>query len=186
MLDTRNYEDAYNDPGSPMTRRTLQGSYLLARMDGGEKLLMSGAGAGPEGNRPFLDLLDLDTMSSERLWQSSPPFLESTMGFLIDDAEVRLVNTGVCVWGEIDLIWFEIDLIWFTNEGLLWKSNNAIRKLEKWITVGSLLWDKRWDMGVWQPGTLEGVEAVRKGEGGVEKPLARTTLVHVKGLATGR
>jgi hypothetical protein len=36
---------------------------------------MQGTGASPEGNRPFLDLLDLDTRETRRLWQSSPPAL---------------------------------------------------------------------------------------------------------------
>ena len=44
----------------------------------------AGSGASPEGNRPFLDVLDLETKQSQRLWQSSPPFLEDT-GSLLND-----------------------------------------------------------------------------------------------------
>ena len=38
----RNYEDAYSDPGSPVTRRTPQGSFVLAMVDDQKKLLMQG------------------------------------------------------------------------------------------------------------------------------------------------
>ena len=58
-------------------------------------VLTSGAGSGAstEGNRPFLDLLDVDTGETERLWQSSPPFLESTGSLLCDlhDQPIRQV-----------------------------------------------------------------------------------------------
>lgn len=41
----RNYEDAYTDPGSPATRRTEIGTYVLAMLDGQKKLLMQGSHA---------------------------------------------------------------------------------------------------------------------------------------------
>ena len=44
----------------------------------------AGAGASPEGNKPFLDVLDLETKQTQRLWQSSPPFLEDTGSLLTD------------------------------------------------------------------------------------------------------
>lgn len=44
----------------------------------------SGGGASPEGNRPFLDLLDVKTKQTKRLWQSTPPYLEYPMNLLND------------------------------------------------------------------------------------------------------
>ena len=38
----RNYEDAYSDPGSPASRRTSLGTYVLAMVDNQKKLLMQG------------------------------------------------------------------------------------------------------------------------------------------------
>ena len=38
----RNYEDAYTDPGSPASRRTSLGTYVLAMVDNQKKLLMQG------------------------------------------------------------------------------------------------------------------------------------------------
>ena len=55
------YEDRYSDPGSPLSRRSKWGTYVLAKIqtpDGRLRLLLDGDGAAPEGDRPFLDLLD--------------------------------------------------------------------------------------------------------------------------------
>lgn len=93
VLFDRSFEDVYSDPGSPLTRRTSSGTYILAKVDGKRELLMSGTGASPEGNRPFLDLFDLDTKEARRLWQSSPPYLESVGAIMSDfnhDAPVSL------------------------------------------------------------------------------------------------
>ena len=35
-----------------------------------------GEGAGPGGNRPFLDVLDVHSGASQRIWQSQPPHYE--------------------------------------------------------------------------------------------------------------
>ncbi|KIY94927.1 hypothetical protein MNEG_13035 [Monoraphidium neglectum] len=88
LLFDRSYEDVYNDPGSPLSRRTENGTYILAKVDGKRQLLMAGSGASPTGNRPFLDLFDLETKEATRLWQSSPPYLESTGSILSDVTNV--------------------------------------------------------------------------------------------------
>ncbi len=36
----RNYEDVYSDPGSPLTRRTAQSTYILAKVEGKRQLLL--------------------------------------------------------------------------------------------------------------------------------------------------
>jgi len=87
VLFDRSYEDVYSDPGSPLSRRTSRGTYILAKIDGKRQLLLSGGGATPEGNRPFLDLMDLDSKETRRLWQSSPPYLESIGSIMSDDNE---------------------------------------------------------------------------------------------------
>ena len=54
----------------------------------------AGTGASHEGNRPFLDVLDVDSGETERLWQSSPPFFEYTGSLLCDlhDKPIRQVS----------------------------------------------------------------------------------------------
>ena len=62
--------------------------------------VLSGAGASPEGtdkgwgNRPFLDLRNLDTGERERLWQSSPPYFESTSSLLVDSNSDAPITCG--------------------------------------------------------------------------------------------
>ena len=43
VLFDRNYEDAYTDPGSPASRRTGRGTYVLVRLEGTGELIMQGA-----------------------------------------------------------------------------------------------------------------------------------------------
>ncbi|GAB4818840.1 hypothetical protein N2152v2_005886 [Parachlorella kessleri] len=92
VLFDRNYEDAYTDPGSPLTRRTALGTYVLALLDDQHKLLMQGSGASPEGNRPFLDVLDLGTKETRRIWQSSGPVYEYTSTILSDLDQSRPIS----------------------------------------------------------------------------------------------
>ncbi|KAG2450262.1 hypothetical protein HYH02_004773 [Chlamydomonas schloesseri] len=50
----------------------------------GTWLLMSGSGASPEGNKPFLDLFHLESGETHRLWQSRPPHYESSGSIMSD------------------------------------------------------------------------------------------------------
>ncbi|PNW80332.1 hypothetical protein CHLRE_07g313122v5 [Chlamydomonas reinhardtii] len=52
----------------------------------GTWLLMSGSGASPEGNKPFLDLFHLESGETHRLWQSRPPYYE-TSGSIMSDTD---------------------------------------------------------------------------------------------------
>ena len=66
ILFDRSSEDVYSDPGSPMLRRTAQGTYVIAKIkkdnrdDNNEThILLNGSGATPQGNIPFLDLFNV-------------------------------------------------------------------------------------------------------------------------------
>lgn len=83
VLNIRNVQDAYNDPGSPLTKRNEAG-YGVARVEDGA-LLLSGQGASPEGNRPFLRRFDLATMETTELWRNSGENYESVVDVLDDD-----------------------------------------------------------------------------------------------------
>ena len=83
VLNLRNVQDAYNDPGSPLTKRNDAG-YAVAIVDGGA-LLMSGEGASPEGNRPFLRRWDLATLETTELWRNSGENYENVIDVIGDD-----------------------------------------------------------------------------------------------------
>lgn len=72
LVFDRSADDAYNSPGRAVTRRTEQGTYLLATVvddEGQENLLFQGAGASPEGQRPFMDLRNVQTFEARRIWR---------------------------------------------------------------------------------------------------------------------
>jgi dipeptidyl aminopeptidase/acylaminoacyl peptidase len=51
----------------------------------GDAIYLSGLGASPEGDRPFLDRLDLKTKTTERLFRSEPRTYETVVAPLGDD-----------------------------------------------------------------------------------------------------
>ncbi|MCZ6688293.1 MAG: prolyl oligopeptidase family serine peptidase [Planctomycetota bacterium] len=82
VLFDRSFEDRYNDPGSPMLTETESGRSVLLTADGGKTLFLRGSGASPEGDRPFLDRLDLASRETVRLWRSEAPSYESVAEIL--------------------------------------------------------------------------------------------------------
>ncbi|CAO2826631.1 unnamed protein product [Amaranthus hypochondriacus] len=92
ILFDRSFEDVYSDPGSPMSRRTSYGTYIIAKIrkeeDDTTYLLLNGNGATPEGNIPFLDLLDINTGNKERIWQSDKKkYYETVVALMSDQVE---------------------------------------------------------------------------------------------------
>ncbi len=83
LLFDRSSEDRYANPGSPVLGRNPFGRSVLATSDG--SIFLSGLGASPEGDRPFLDRLDLESGDTERLWRSQAPHYESFVAFLDED-----------------------------------------------------------------------------------------------------
>ncbi len=77
----RSRRDAYRDPGTPMTRTLAANGRSVARIDAGG-LLLAGAGAGPAGERPFLDRYDIATRSTTRLFQASESHQERPLAWL--------------------------------------------------------------------------------------------------------
>lgn len=68
VLFDRSTRDAYADPGQPVTRVRPDGSEVVIVHDG--NIFLSGSGASPEGDRPFLDRYELASGNTERLMQS--------------------------------------------------------------------------------------------------------------------
>ena len=85
MIDERSFEDRYADPGTPLTKRNALGRSVLLTGDGGRTLYLLGSGASPEGDRPFLDILDLETLETERKFHSEAPYYERPVTLLGGD-----------------------------------------------------------------------------------------------------
>ena len=67
------------------------GRSVMAITDG-SKVFMSGTGASPEGDMPFVDLYDLNTKTSSRLWRCEAPYYERAVSIL--DKERKIVITS--------------------------------------------------------------------------------------------
>jgi dipeptidyl aminopeptidase/acylaminoacyl peptidase len=76
-LQDRSWQDRYNDPGMPLTDRNQYGRQAILTADGGRTIFLQGDGASPEGNRPFLRQLDLETGETVELFRSEAPYFEN-------------------------------------------------------------------------------------------------------------
>ena len=92
LLWEGSYEDRYNDPGSPMMKDNAAGLSVLLTADGGRTVFLRGQGASPEGDRPFVDKLDLRSKKKERIFQSEAPSYEIPVEILDDRGELLLTS----------------------------------------------------------------------------------------------
>jgi dipeptidyl aminopeptidase/acylaminoacyl peptidase len=86
----RNSEDRYADPGNLVTVPGRMGSVVLTTPDGRSAFLF-GQGASAEGDRPFVDRLDLASGKTTRLWRSEAPYYEEPVA-LLDPAGRRILT----------------------------------------------------------------------------------------------
>ncbi len=88
-LYDRSWEDRYNDPGSFLSITNEHGHYVLLQDAAGKYLYLSGEGASPEGNRPFLDRYEIASGETERLWRSEGPYYEYPVSVIdLDEKQV--------------------------------------------------------------------------------------------------
>ena len=86
----RSQQDSYANPGSPQQRERLSGTSTI--LQSGNSIYLSGTGASPEGARPFVDRLDLTTLRTERLFQTSGRTYEAVIAVLTDDGSKILTR----------------------------------------------------------------------------------------------
>ncbi|MES2160422.1 MAG: prolyl oligopeptidase family serine peptidase [Pseudomonadota bacterium] len=91
LIYAGSYEDRYNSPGSPVMRADASGFPRLL-IGPGTTVLLDGAGATPEGDRPFIDRLSLTTKQKVRLFQSTAPYFENVAAVLNDEGTLLLTT----------------------------------------------------------------------------------------------
>ncbi|MDG1573200.1 prolyl oligopeptidase family serine peptidase [Robiginitalea sp. M366] len=69
LLDDRNYQDRYSDPGNWAMKRNAFGEYVMALDRRGHAYLL-GDGYTPQGQFPFVDRLDLGSLEKQRMYTS--------------------------------------------------------------------------------------------------------------------
>jgi dipeptidyl aminopeptidase/acylaminoacyl peptidase len=72
-------DESYKFPGAPVYRVLANGQWAM-RQDG-DAIYLRGRGSTPEGDRPFLDRLDLKTRKSDRLFRSAKTAYETFLAF---------------------------------------------------------------------------------------------------------
>ena len=82
--------DAYGDPGNPMTVTRTDGVRTI--LQDGDSIYLVGRGAGPEGSRPFLDKMDLKTAKKNRLFRCGEKAYESVLGFVGNSRSTIIIN----------------------------------------------------------------------------------------------
>ncbi len=82
--------DAYKDPGTPLTVTSPDGVTTILR--DGDSIYLHGQGARPAGSRPFLDKMDLKTGQKTRLFECALAAYESPLCFVGDSRSTVLIS----------------------------------------------------------------------------------------------
>jgi dipeptidyl aminopeptidase/acylaminoacyl peptidase len=101
----RRQDAAYENPGTPVIRRDSGaggfggggggfggGGGAGAIMQSGDYIFLTGQGSSPEGDRPFIDRLNLKTFETERLFRSDVKAYETVIAPLDDQAKTILTR----------------------------------------------------------------------------------------------
>ena len=91
LLWERASDDRYADPGTFVVTRGPFGRSVMLTSKDKRVAYLTGAGASPEGDRPFLDKYELATAKATRLWRSEAPSYESVTT-LLDDEGARAIT----------------------------------------------------------------------------------------------
>jgi dipeptidyl aminopeptidase/acylaminoacyl peptidase len=80
LISDLNVNDRYNDIGSPVTKLLPNGKSVIKQ--NGDDIFLDGDGASADGDRPFLDRMNLKTSTKLRLWQCDKESYESIVEVL--------------------------------------------------------------------------------------------------------
>ena len=81
-------DEHYANPGNAVKRQLPNGSWVIRQE--GETVYLAGTGSSPDGDRPFLDRLDLKTLKTERLFRSEKTCFERFLSFTGPDTRTFL------------------------------------------------------------------------------------------------
>ncbi len=90
-LIDRSTDDAYNNPGTPLTEKNKYGRNVV-KLINGSQVFMTGMGSSPKGDLPFLNSFDINTKATKQLWRCEEPFYEAVTGVLDFDKMIIVTN----------------------------------------------------------------------------------------------
>lgn len=85
-----NVRDRYADIGNPLTKELPNGSNVIHQF--GDEIFLSGTGASPEGDRPFLRRMNLKTLKTQEIFRSGNEVYESVSALVKDDGSEFLTR----------------------------------------------------------------------------------------------
>ena len=91
VIIDRSTDDAYNDPGNPVTDKNKFGRNSI-RLVKGNNMLMRSNGSSPKGDLPFLSSFNLDTKEQQILWRSEEPYYESVVS-IVDFDNLKVITS---------------------------------------------------------------------------------------------
>ncbi|MCU1289548.1 MAG: glutamyl peptidase, partial [Acidobacteria bacterium] len=90
MISDLNTGDRYGDIGQPVTKRLPNGFSVIQQ--NGDEIYLTGTGASPEGDRPFLRRFNLKTgQQTQEIWRSGNTEFESFVA-LVDDNGTKFLT----------------------------------------------------------------------------------------------
>jgi dipeptidyl aminopeptidase/acylaminoacyl peptidase len=89
LVWSRNSQDRYKDPGTPMLKTLPSGGRVI--LQDGDHIFLTGLGAGPKGDHPFLDRYNIVTGKTERLFQCDDDHYE-VVDALLDDHGTKFLT----------------------------------------------------------------------------------------------
>jgi dipeptidyl aminopeptidase/acylaminoacyl peptidase len=92
LLREYSFEDRYADPGNPVMRTNDAGRGVIRLTPDGKSMFLIGEGASDEGDRPFLDRVNIETMETERLFHSEAPRFSMPSEILDEEGTEILVR----------------------------------------------------------------------------------------------
>ncbi len=91
----RSTEDRYADPGTPFTEANGRGFRVLNFSLDGRAIYLNGTGASAEGDRPFVDRMDIETRETKRLFRSEVPYYDVPLSVFDHSPTGKAVASGV-------------------------------------------------------------------------------------------
>ncbi len=70
------FEDRYHDPGTALEENNSAGKPVVQTTPDGKGIYFRAEGASPEGDKPFLSVINITNADEAQLWQSRAPYFE--------------------------------------------------------------------------------------------------------------
>jgi dipeptidyl aminopeptidase/acylaminoacyl peptidase len=89
LIWSRNTQDRYADPGTPLSKATPSGEAAI--LQDGDNIFLSGLGSSPTGDHPFLNRYNLVTQKTETLFKCDDDHYETVVA-LLDDHGIKFLT----------------------------------------------------------------------------------------------